>query len=376
MVKLLIRKPMHVGALRRGLRAGAVVEYDENTGIVKIDGQVVHPKSIIDGGEAVRSLVRMAEAKPEDPCVQIVEVETLQEKVALEYAEGELESEEDSGVASDVLCVLPVLGCLKAFKEFTEAKAGNGQEVLFRPVNEKQTDFLDYYGDLADDDMPAELFSIADEDAEVVQAFLKGFGFDIRLQGGDGVHLGSVLDVLLKWVQSGVKTVIRTKAGKEYPGFKLSHGVVVSEDKSLHPYPVIRVNTKSGDQVCISPVAEDGDLFLMVDELRRVRQMSHSFEGVCLPSVDMEGDIDLSWLKGFGMSGLQVSEAIQKFRFKMNEEGARAQSAVGMSVKRGLPPPPYVVNRPFLLWIEREGMGVPLFAAVIGEEYWKEPASL
>jgi hypothetical protein len=34
---------------------------------------------------------------------------------------------------------------------------------------------------------------------------------------------------------------------------------------------------------------------------------------------------------------------------------------------------PYVIDRPFVLWIERKGMTIPFFAAVLSEDVWREP---
>lgn len=41
-----------------------------------------------------------------------------------------------------------------------------------------------------------------------------------------------------------------------------------------------------------------------------------------------------------------------------------------------LPKPDLVIDRPFLCWIERPGIPVPLFLGHITEEDWKSPGSL
>jgi hypothetical protein len=40
-------------------------------------------------------------------------------------------------------------------------------------------------------------------------------------------------------------------------------------------------------------------------------------------------------------------------------------------------PDPWVtIDRPFLLWIERQDVDIPLFAGVFAEDVWKEPEGL
>jgi serine protease inhibitor len=63
----------------------------------------------------------------------------------------------------------------------------------------------------------------------------------------------------------------------------------------------------------------------------------------------------------------------------MNEEGARAESAAAMGFKyaaAAIGPPPYVIDRPFILWMEKEGVTMPLFVGVFAEDSWKDPRSL
>ena len=63
----------------------------------------------------------------------------------------------------------------------------------------------------------------------------------------------------------------------------------------------------------------------------------------------------------------------------MNEIGARAQSAVAMTLRCAsvmAEPKPIVIDRPFLLWIDRQGVDTPLFSGIFAEDVWEEPEGL
>jgi len=119
-------------------------------------------------------------------------------------------------------------------------------------------------------------------------------------------------------------------------------------------------------------------IFLKVAELERVKATSHNYSGASFPMIDLDVKPDISWIKGLRIGvDYWVDQAIQQTKFRMNEFGARAQSAVGMTLRcKGAGPGPHVIDRPFLLWIQRDGMQFPLFAAVLCEDSWKEPAKL
>jgi hypothetical protein len=78
------------------------------------------------------------------------------------------------------------------------------------------------------------------------------------------------------------------------------------------------------------------------------------------------------------LENFYIGQALQQTKFRMNEKGAKVESAVAMSLNRGMAvePEPYVIDRPFVLWIERPGMAIPFFAAVLCEDVWREPKEL
>jgi hypothetical protein len=40
------------------------------------------------------------------------------------------------------------------------------------------------------------------------------------------------------------------------------------------------------------------------------------------------------------------------------------------------PKPDHVIDRPFLVWFERDGLSRPLFAAYVVEDEWRNPGAI
>jgi hypothetical protein len=108
----------------------------------------------------------------------------------------------------------------------------------------------------------------------------------------------------------------------------------------------------------------------------------HGFGGLHYPMVSLDKPVDISWLMGMateGQSGMpaEISEAIQLARFKLNEKGARFETTVQVGLRYTCcasdRKPDHVINRPFLIWCQREELSQPLYAMYVAEEDWKDP---
>ena len=57
----------------------------------------------------------------------------------------------------------------------------------------------------------------------------------------------------------------------------------------------------------------------------------------------------------------------------MDQKGVRSQEAatVGIAFAAAFLPKRHVIDRPFLMWVERPGLSLPLFVGYITEEDWK-----
>jgi len=369
--RYVVRKEMHLGALRRQIYVNSIIEWEPTTETLKIDGFRIDRSPGVEPSEGMRQLKALAARDPENPAVEPLEL-------ASENAE------QADGLSTGTLCVLPILGCLAAAKSHLEGNRGIPSE--FDANNLLQEQFLEMFGDLFGKlaGIP-ELESRSDDDVKKINAWLSERGFDIQLpptSDPKGFAVASILDVLLKWLHEGKKTVITGQGGTEYPGVSLKDGVTISHMAAIHSHPVVRIATQSGDTICLSmvdsvPEGEFG-LMLKVAELEKVKATSHNYKGVSFPMVDLDERPDISWICGMGVgSGFFIEKAMQQTKFRMNEFGARVQSAAAAnlfrSVSRDLP---HVVDRPFLLWLKRDGMEFPLFTALLCEDVWKEPKEL
>ena len=368
--RYVVRKRMHLGPLRRELQVDSIIEWEPITEALKIDGFRIDRAPGVEPGEGMRQLKVLSERTPEDAPIEKLELQSES-------------ADKAEGLQTTTLCVLPILGCLAAAKAHLE---GNRQiPSSFSPKNVEQDNFLEMFKDLMGK-LPgiAELESRADDDVKAINSWLAERGFDIQLpppSDEKGFAVASILDILMKWLNEGKKSEIRG-TDKNYPGVMLKEGVNIYHMAAIHPYPVVRIATQEGDSVCMSmvddiPSGKEG-LFLKVAELEKVKANSHNYKGVKFPMVDLDDKPDISWICGMGVgSGFFVETAMQQTKFRMNEIGARVQSAAAMTLSRSISSTgPHIIDRPFLLWIKREGLEFPLFAALLCEDVWKEPKEL
>lgn len=283
---------------------------------------------------------------------------------------------------SQSVCLLPIAGCLiKA-----EGVVGSEGEWLY--VNEKQRRFLTEYYVTAKEqvrDLP-DHESIASTDANVINQFLAERGFAIQLSPFAPLEFGvaDVFKLLLEWVRPGAVTNIREGA---FPAVRIDSSREFFASKHAQN-PIVSITAKNGDVVRMT--AFDGpptgfDLAVLVKKINESLVGYNKFGGVVFPMIDYDEMIDISWMRSMQTVGTGgpwgISQALQQTKFRMNEKGAKVESAVAMGIRfmfcDGPPPPPdLIIDQPFLLWIERAGLSHPLFIAHFVEANWKKPAKL
>lgn len=224
--------------------------------------------------------------------------------------------------------------------------------------------------------------AVADTDIAVVNAKLMEWGFGIQLAelpGVDALALAARNVVSIRWQEPG-----QVAPYDGHAGFTLAAGVSVVEDDNL-PSPQVRIRTAAGDTVCIQECDEPGswrELLAKVAyaaEVGRTARRSISGAVVKAPMVKLNVQPDVSWLCGLRLGGFFVAQALQQVIFGMNHLGVEAREATAMTMLRGLAPKPplvFTITRPFLIWIERDGLKVPVLQAHIGRECWQDPGDL
>lgn len=232
-----------------------------------------------------------------------------------------------------------------------------------------------------------EIQCIASWSHEEINEFLASRGYDISLApfGPGEFGTASEMDVLVKWLKPGKQVRLGHALHRSlYPGVLLKSGVGIFEH-SKHDEPIVVIETQNGDKVYMTihnKITDPLDMVAKTLELERALRQIYSYEGVHFPQVDVNEKPDISWLKGLWTTGSDratwaISQALQQTKFRMNEEGARAESAVAIGIERlSLPQPPASINRPFLVWIKRSTLSLPFFVGHITEECWKRPKDI
>ena len=376
---------MHMGPMKRQINKGDVIGWESSTRTLTINGQEVKEAKGMDFEEAIAILERQIAKYPETPWSK--------ELTPVNFTTSQLVCNTGTQV------VLPILGCLKAAEEFLanhEGWAKINREVTWTPTNEDQYQFLKRFLEAKSvvDALGDNLKRKADKDVNVINAWLKEHGFDIQLrpESGRAFAVASILDVLVEWVKEGEITTIYNDKGT-FPAVKLKAGednVVRFIDKTIHPFPIAGINTKSGDRVRMSVLDfMPGDTFAITDKVEQLRKVTvgknmGSCDGVIFPMVDYNRQVDISWICGMETGPKKddwfISQAIQQTMFRMNEKGAHANSAVSMTLYTkccvGSPDAWIRIDKPFILWIERPKISTPLFTGVFAEDVWKKPAKL
>lgn len=287
---------------------------------------------------------------------------------------------------SKTQCVYPQVGCLVAAEEIL------GEYRVWNPVNEKQKKFIKEVFNYCREEVKemSDLESMASWDVSAINNFLKEKRFDIQLddfkQPGE-FGAASVLDVLVHWLNKGKHIKWKTPKGKEFDAAKLSKDTVKFYEAEGHPYPIAKLLTKEDDHVYMTVMDKEPkqlDLISIASKLQKsCNNIYHQFNGLIFPCIDYDEKVDISWLKGmitYDKDNREwfISQALQQTKLRMNEKGARAQSAaaVGVRLTAALPEEPYVIDKPFLTWFERHGLSNPLIVGYMTEKDWKRPASL
>ena len=365
-----VNKEFHFSVLGRNIRAGAVIEIGRANSMMRIDGVGLNSVSPQIANEAIRVVTALAEKKPE-----------LIEAIA------EIETGEKA--FTQTLTAFPVIGCLKA------AETHLGSQLDWKPQSADQQEFLElFFGEgMSNVDLLGEsLKSIASTKLEDVCKWLDDNGYDVRPTvepGPGGFVVASILDVLVEWMELGARRKITNENGT-FDGvhLKRSQGANVLQNARVHNHSVVRIATQNGDRVYMTPV--DGlpeGRFALESKIRSImmglEHDDHRYNGVVFPMVDYDRQPDMSFLQGMLTEtvppGYYIVQAVQQTKFRMNEAGARVESAASMSMKpRGFSsePPPLVIDQPFLLWIMREGVSIPLFGGIFAEDVWSDPKTV
>lgn len=292
---------------------------------------------------------------------------------------------------SKTACFYPIVGALQGALNYLSAKDWN-------TVNDTQRDFLaKFYGD-ATSETPSmkELETRASKVAAELNNFLQERGFTIKLDDFNDNEFGvvSILDVLVEWLDTGKRRKLYpvkddgTVTKEPYDAVYLDDNFQVFVSPN-HNQPIARLDTKKeGEYVFLTKhpqSIENLDLMTVVKNLESSLEPDNKtyWDAVMFPMVDLNQEVDIDWLKSMftlvGMDKWEIAKALQQTKFRMNEVGARAESAVALQMRCASAmrhDPTLKIDGPFLVWMSRKGLSMPFFAGHITEEDWKDPKTL
>jgi len=267
-----------------------------------------------------------------------------------------------------------------------------GPNRVWTSTNDTQRIFIDGFLDPCRGENIPEIQSLASREADALNQFLREKGFSIQLQPFAKNEFGvvSILNLLVEWMTTGTITVIHTNgAGKEFPGVRIGEGEegVTFYSAPPHEHPIVGLATKSADVVYMTMMEDPPEGFALVakaEELSREKNHSFEFGGLAFPMVNLNQEVNIGWLIDMRTvdkdeNPVKISQALQQTKLRMNEVGARAESAAAvglMTLGSSSPPPDHIIDQPFLMWIERPDLVTPLFVGHITQENWSNPGSI
>ncbi|MCK4566559.1 MAG: hypothetical protein KAU48_04540, partial [Candidatus Thorarchaeota archaeon] len=260
--------------------------------------------------------------------------------------------------------------------------------------NDVQKKFVDEFHAYCKGDVSRieEITSIANTDNNKINKWLEENGFSIKLEpfGAGGFGVASILDLLGKWAIKGKESTVITEKKERFPGIKMANYGRKFHQVKDNPNFIIEIETRSDDVVYLMMAEEVPAGLAMVDHVEQITNnmitAPFDYDGFIFPKIDLDEQGPIDWLLGLELvtpSGkipfYVIAQALQQTKLKMNEYGFRVKSAVAMGMLAGAPlkkKEPYVINKPFLMWITRPGLSKPLFIAYLNKDVWKDPEGL
>jgi hypothetical protein len=262
-----------------------------------------------------------------------------------------------------------------------------GRDRIWNAVNDMQKSFLEIYEIVADEvaQIP-EIESIASRSAEEINKFLAERGFPIKAPdfSKDKFGTAAVLKFLMDWKFPGTKGDIITQDKRTYPGVHMD-GVLANKAQD-HNNPVLELLTESSDKVYLTMLdVPPANEFEMISTARQLNSKLGTSKVVDLqfPMVDLDYKVELNWLPGLWTMSQEaqkvaIEKALRQTKLQMNHLGVKIEEAVAMVfettvlIRRDL----VVINRPFIMWVDRPDLSLPPFVGYITPDDWKDPGNL
>lgn len=323
--EFMVLRNTHIGPLGRELRRGDVLQWILTTKYLAVNGVQVDHK--VDVVEVMRVLVKMGE---KDPIITPVD-----------FKKSEAPKSELKTINMNLWQVLHSCNTL--------TRALPGFSPLVKEAHSNFMSLFSYFSDDIDEKLMGLSCVLLDEETPNIT-----------------VHETQAFPDI-DWLFPNRSTRIG-----DFAGIAVNKGFSISVAKHIHEHPVVRVAAKNGITVCLSVVdcspEKCYDFIPLIDRLTKVKTPSSEWNGVSFPVVDFFTEETLSILVGLKYKSSYHEKTIEKavsyckFSLSPNNKHGMYDTVSGVN---------YIIDRPFLLWIEKGGLTIPLFAAVFCEDKWK-----
>lgn len=229
-----------------------------------------------------------------------------------------------------------------------------------------------------------EMSSVASWDVEVINTFLRREEFEIQLRPwlkGDRLTFGiaAIIKLLREWCvrgETGYKVVNWRKAFRL--GAPVAQGGV--EFYRASGEVVVRIPTKvHGDCVCVTKASEPKthfDLLFFCMDAQDAMEPTDEFTGAILPNWSFQEEVDVSdlinlWTEDAVGQPWWLAQALMEGKSAFCAEGISFKAAFAAAVMRGgswpkePEPRDHIVDYNLVMWIDREGVPVPLGAVYV-----------
>lgn len=225
-----------------------------------------------------------------------------------------------------------------------------------------------------------------------VNQFLRENKFTIQLRGPIGpsdLALAAIMKIAMRWEVPGtsIDLLVEQMGGSYVPGVEMKKkrgGIRFTRSGSWRE-PIVEIKTNANQQTrfFMTMLDEAPGSFFELYELgtrlaTRSEQTDSRHSKIIFPKVDLRViRPELTEIIGLTAGDGIVTQAMGESTFKMNEIGARAEDAAAVGIEKSPDMGHYfILNKPLLVWATREGINLPLFAAWVNTQDWKDPGNL
>lgn len=222
--------------------------------------------------------------------------------------------------------------------------------------------------------------TIASRSTEVINSFLASNGFDIKLGelGPNDLGIASILKILMTWKES-CEHRIKGQDGILYQGVKIKEEIKLLDSPYSRGY-IAQIHSLEGFDIYLTTIpakpVDEQELFALACKMSKTKnyEIPAKLDSVSFPEVEMDNQPDLSWLLGMSAGQNVITQAVMQTKFKLDKTGAKAEAAVAIAVTRSfnLQKNDLMIDQPFIAWIEKPGIELPVFVAWCDYDSWKK----